>query len=109
MNVAMLSALFRCMTVELGPSIRYEPASVLGHVHHLYRRRLPLPLIVVQTVLHVDLRRGHAGLIDPTLTTLPARDALSMVDCVHHHRKQWLRARPREPVAWYTWACITDR
>jgi uncharacterized protein YbjT (DUF2867 family) len=89
---AMLSA-------ELGTNIRYEPASVLGYVHHLYRRRLPLPLIAVQTVLHADLRRGHAGLIDPTLPTLLGRDALSLVDYVHHHRKRWLPNTKRDQAA----------
>jgi uncharacterized protein YbjT (DUF2867 family) len=78
------------LSVELGRNIRYEAASVLGYVRHLHRRRLPLPFIAVQTILHVDLRRGHAGRIDPTLPTLLGREALSMVDHVHHHRKRWL-------------------
>ena len=59
----------------LGRPVTYEPASVLGYLAHLGRQGLPVPQRVVQTLLHVGLRRGDAEQVDPTLARLLGRPA----------------------------------
>lgn len=64
----------RILTEVTGRPIRYEPASVLGYVWHLWRRRGLAPMqVAVQTYLHLGLRRGDAATIDPTLAALLGR------------------------------------
>lgn len=77
------------LTDELGRTVRYEPATVLGYLRHLGSRGLPLPQRLVQTVLHVGLRRGDAERVDPTLPTLLGRPARTLRDYVHDHRDLW--------------------
>lgn len=75
------------LTDVLGRPIRYEPASVLGYLRHLGRRQLPVAQRVVQTVLHVGLRRGDAATVDPTLAQLLGRPARDLAAFLSDHRE----------------------
>lgn len=62
------------LTRVLGKPVRYEAASVFGYAWHLWRtRRLPWMQIMIQTILHVGLRKGDAEQVDPTLERVLAR------------------------------------
>ncbi len=62
------------LTRVLGKPVRYQPASALGYALHLKRARgLPWMQVIVQTILHLGLRKGNAALVDPTLAKLLER------------------------------------
>lgn len=77
------------LTTELGRTVRYEPASVLGYLRHLNRQGLPFVQQLVQTVLHTGLRRGDAEDVDPMLERLLGRPPRTLQDYVHDHRGLW--------------------
>lgn len=80
---------------ELGRQIRYAPAGAVGYVRHLGGQqgtgRLPLPQRLVQTVLHVGLRRGGAAQVDPTLGRLLGRPPRTLATYIRDHRETWQR------------------
>ncbi len=69
--------------------IEYVPAGVVSYARHLRGRGLPLPAVVVQTILHVGLRRGDAEAVDPTLADLLGRPPRSIVDYIVDHAELW--------------------
>lgn len=73
-------------------AIRYRPASVLGYVLHLRRRRLPWMQVMVQTVLHVGLRFGNAAHVDPALGRLLGRPPRTIQRYVADHVGLWVPA-----------------
>jgi uncharacterized protein YbjT (DUF2867 family) len=77
------------LTTELGRLVTYRPATVLGYLRHLGGQQLPLPQRLVQTLLHLGLRRGDAAEVDPTLRQLLGRPPRRMADYVHDHRHLW--------------------
>ena len=67
--------------------VRYEPASIPGYSWHLrMRRNLPWMQVVVQTILHVGLRRGDAEKVEPTVEMLLGRPASSLADFIGRSR-----------------------
>jgi uncharacterized protein YbjT (DUF2867 family) len=77
------------LTEALGRPVRYEPASITGYLRHLHAQGLPVPQLLVQTVLHVGLRRGDAEAVDPTLGRLLGRPPRDLADCIADHRHLW--------------------
>jgi uncharacterized protein YbjT (DUF2867 family) len=76
----------------LGRTIRYEPASVAGYVWHLRaRREMSWMQVMVQTVLHVGLRRGDAEGISPTVEQLLGRAPRSLADYLAREADGWRR------------------
>ena len=76
----------------LGRPITYEPASIVGYVWHLWRRRgLKLMQILVQTVLHVGLRAGDAEAIDDEQVRLLGRPARPLREYLERTRQVWVR------------------
>lgn len=74
----------------LGRPIRYEAASVPGYLWHLARRRrLPLLQAIIQTVLHVGLRRGEAAEVDPTTAEVLGRRPRDLAQYVVDDREVW--------------------
>lgn len=73
----------------LGRTIRYQAASVVGYVWHLRRRGLPWGQCIVQTILHVGLRFGHAEQVDPTLEALLGRRGRTMRMYVEANQGLW--------------------
>ncbi|MFN3258717.1 MAG: NAD(P)H-binding protein [Ilumatobacter sp.] len=67
-------------------TIRYEPASVLGYLRHRRRRGDPLVQCVVQTVLHVGLRRGDAEEVTDVLAEVLDRPPRSVREYLADHR-----------------------
>jgi uncharacterized protein YbjT (DUF2867 family) len=82
------------LSAELGRTIRYVPASVLGYPAHLRRRGLPWGQVIVQTILHVGLRSGQAEAVDPTLTALLDRPPYTIQDYIRDHRQLWAAPEP---------------
>lgn len=80
------------LTEALGRPIHYEPASILGYLRHLRTMGLPVPKALVQTVLHVGLRRGDAEQVDPTLARLLGRAPRDMVEYIRDHLPLWKQA-----------------
>jgi uncharacterized protein YbjT (DUF2867 family) len=78
------------LTIELGRPVSYRPASALGYLRHLGGQQLPLPQRLVQTLLHLGLRRGDAAEVDPTLSRLLGRPPRRMAEYVRDHRHLWL-------------------
>ncbi len=78
------------LSSTLGKTIRYEPASVLGYIWHLYsKRKQSLMQVIVQTVLHVGLRRGDAEAVEATVENLLGRPARAVADYVTHDAEIW--------------------
>lgn len=80
------------LSAETGRTIRYEAASALRYLRHVHAQGRPLAQAVVQTVLHVGLRRGQAERVDPTLERLLGRPGRTLAEYVHDHRALWLRS-----------------
>lgn len=81
----------RLLTQTLGRPIRYRPASARAYVGHLRSEGLPAGKIVVQTLLHLGLRRGDAEAVDPTVRTLLGREPRSLETYISDHREVWAR------------------
>lgn len=80
------------LTQALGRPVRYDAASILGYAWHLRRRRkLPAMQILVQTILHVGLRRGQAEYVDPTLANLLGRAPSPLASFVRREAGVWRR------------------
>lgn len=82
------------LTDVLGRTIRYEPATVPGYLRHLRRQGRPLPLVVVQTILHAGLRRGDAEQVTDVVPRMLGRPARSLRDYVTDHRELFPRMGP---------------
>jgi uncharacterized protein YbjT (DUF2867 family) len=79
------------LSVTVGRTITYEPATVLGYGRHLRNRKLPLTQVAVQTVLHTGLRRGDAEAVDPTLERVLGRPGRTLEQYVLEHADMWER------------------
>ncbi len=78
------------LTRELGRTIRYERASIVGYLRHLRQRGLPWAQALVQCALHVGLRFGQAKQVDPTLANLLGRPPRTLAQMIADHRQVWL-------------------
>lgn len=83
------------LSAELGRTITYQPASVLGYLRHVHGQGLPWAQALVQTVLHAGLRRGQAEQIDPTAERLLGRPPRTLQNYVHDYRQTWATPPPR--------------
>jgi uncharacterized protein YbjT (DUF2867 family) len=80
------------LSTTLGRPIRYRPASILGYARHLRAARgLPWMQIIVQTFLHVGLRRGDAEQVVPTVEELLGRPPHSLREYVERMAEAWQR------------------
>ncbi|MDC0668725.1 NmrA family NAD(P)-binding protein [Nannocystis radixulma] len=68
----------------LGRPIHYTPASALGYARRLRARGLPLGQVLVLTILHLGLRRGHAEAVD-----LLGRPPRTIADYIADHAALW--------------------
>ena len=75
--------------MNVGRVIRYRLASLADYFFHLWRRKMPLGQILVQTLLHVGLRFGQAQAVDETLARLLGRPPRTFEDYVRDHRELW--------------------
>lgn len=69
----------------LARPIRYEPASILGYARHLRRQRMPWGQIIVQALLHAQLRKGGAETVTDTVAQLLGRPATPVDQYVADH------------------------
>jgi hypothetical protein len=73
--------------------VRYQPASIVGYAWHLRRKhQLPLMQILVQTMLHVGLRRGGAATVDPTLARVLGHPARTIGQYIRDAAPRWRAA-----------------
>lgn len=77
------------LTEALGRPVSYEPVTITGYLAHLGRQGLPDPQRIVQTILHVGLRRGDADEVDPTLERLLGRPPRDLSTYVTDHADLW--------------------
>lgn len=77
------------LTDVLQREIVYEPATVLAYFRHLLSQGLVLPQALVQTVLHVGLRRGDAEPVTHTVESLLGRPARTVRDYVEANAPRW--------------------
>lgn len=89
-----LSEVAELMSDVLDQRIVYEPATAIGYMRHLNRRGLPLPAVLVQTVLHLGLRKGDAQEVDPTVSHLLGHPARTLRHYVEQNAEVW-RVNPR--------------
>jgi uncharacterized protein YbjT (DUF2867 family) len=86
------------LSTVAGRPIVYTPASIPGYLWHLKRRRsLPAVQAIVQTVLHVGLRRGDAEKVDPTVENILGRPASSLRHYIERHAALWASDRAGAP------------
>ena len=81
------------LTDVLGRAIRYEPASILGYRRHVRRQGLPRMPALVQTLLHVGLRRGDAEPVTEDVTSLLGRPPRSLREYIEDNRDLWTALR----------------
>ena len=75
---------------ELSRSIRYVPASALGYVRYLRKRhRLGWMQTIVQTALHLGLRRGDAEGCSGDVERLLGRPPRTMREFIEDHHDAW--------------------
>ena len=80
----------RTLTRALGKPVHYQAASALGYALHLRRARgLPWMQVIVQTILHLGLRKGNAEQVDPSLQELLGRSPHTMQDYVTRAAATW--------------------
>lgn len=80
------------LTQALGRTIRYQPASIPGYLWHLrVRRRLSAMQAVIQTILHVGLRRGDAEKVEPTAERILGRAPRDMAAYIADAVPLWRR------------------
>jgi uncharacterized protein YbjT (DUF2867 family) len=77
------------LTDQLHKTILYEPATIHNYIAHLYQQKLAFSLIGFQTLLHLNLRRGKAALVDPTLQTLLGRPSTTMGQYIQENLHLW--------------------
>ncbi len=63
--------------------------SIVGYARHLRRQGMPVPRVLVQTILHTGLRYGQGESLDPALERLLGRPPTSLQQYVHDHRSTW--------------------
>ena len=80
----------KLLSAELGRTISYRPASVVGYMRHLVEARMPVRQALVQTALHFGLRFGQADVVDSTLFCLLARPPRTIGEYIHDRREMWL-------------------
>jgi uncharacterized protein YbjT (DUF2867 family) len=73
----------------LNRPIRYEAASLWKYVAHLRARKLPLAQVLVQTVLHANLRRGAGSTVDPTMQRLLGRASRTLEEYLTDYAYLW--------------------
>ena len=79
------------LSKELGRTIVYQPASILGYFFHLLCRKMPLEQVFVQTILHIGLRFGQAETIDDTLTKLLGHSPYTLYNYIQDYRELWVK------------------
>jgi len=77
------------LSAALDRPIRYARPGVARYVWRLHRRGLPLAQALVQAVLHVGLRYGHAAQVDPTLARLLGHPPRTLAQYIAEHRALW--------------------
>jgi len=75
---------------ELGREIRYEPARVVPYLFHLIGEGLAVPQALVQTILHVGLRRGDGAPVTDQVRTLLGRPPRTVEEYVASNRETFL-------------------
>lgn len=85
-------AVAQILAAELGHPVDYRQATALGYLRHVHRQGRPWMQALVQTLLHVGLRRGQADVVDPTLHRLLGRAPRTLEQYVHDHRAAWVRS-----------------
>lgn len=74
----------------LGKTIHYDPASILGYIWHLRNKRNQSWMqVMVQTILHVGLRRGDAEAVEGTVEQLLGRPPRSLADYIARDAEVW--------------------
>jgi uncharacterized protein YbjT (DUF2867 family) len=79
---------------ELGRTITYDHASIVGYFRRLRGQGLVLPHALVQTILHTGLRRGDAAEVTSTVQDLLGRPARPLSEYIADHRDVWKPASP---------------
>lgn len=82
----------------LGRPIRYVAASIPGYALHLRRRGLAGMQILVQTILHAELRRDRQR-VDPTLRELLGWPGHTIRDYIEDHAALWRPATASSSLA----------
>ena len=80
------------LSQALEREISYWPASIPGYFRRLRSQGLPVPQVVIQTILHADMRRGGGSGVTGTLGSLLERDPRTLADYVRDHVDLWPRA-----------------
>lgn len=77
---------------NLNRPIRYVPASLVGYLWHLRKRReLPWSAALVYTTLHLAIRFGAENRIDATLERVLGRPPRTIEDTIRDHLELWRR------------------
>lgn len=84
------------LTAELGRPIRYARPGALAYARRLRRGGCPWGQAIVQTIIHLGLRRGDAEAVDPSLARLLGRPPRTLAQYVADHRELWSTRAARD-------------
>lgn len=88
-EAATFTQVAQMLSEELGRNIIYTPASVMGYMFHLWKKKLPKMQIIVQTILHYGIRSGQAHIQSDTLSSLLLREPLTIRQYIRDYRGLW--------------------
>jgi len=78
------------LTSALGTPVRYTAATIMGYFWHLVvRRRMSWMQALVQTILHVGLRKGDAERVDATVQAMLGRPPGTLASYVARTVATW--------------------
>lgn len=79
------------LSKELGRSIKYNEASVLGYFFHCLKQQDPFMKAVIQTILHTGIRSGQANIVSTTASELLGRETTSVGDYIRENKDKWVQ------------------
>jgi uncharacterized protein YbjT (DUF2867 family) len=83
------------LSQRIGRPITYRPATMLGYAWHLrHRRKMAWMQIMVQTILHVGLRKGDAEGVSPVVQDILGRSPRGLATYVEAALHLWRAPAP---------------
>lgn len=78
------------LSLVLGRSIRYKPATIPAYLRHLTGRDVPARQALVQAVLHSGIRRGDAAVVTDAVQRLLGRRPRTLRRYIEDHSALWM-------------------
>ncbi len=78
------------LSEELGRPIHYAKPSAISFGWRMFRRKMPLPFIVVMIAIYTTARLGRAGTVTPDTERLLGRPPITLRQYIQAYKEVWL-------------------